>query len=285
MNIAPLKQSKFSSFLRRRAGWAPRTYSFIRNLLEFEIYKVSLNLYLVIYKKSGFALFFPFKQVGANINTQLGFFREKDGFLNHYTEKYLYDNFEIPFDWDVVDCGAYVGGLSLAVARKHQGRIFAIEPSPFNFRALQLNLIAHNSSHFVTAHNYALGAEISSGTLHISVTGQDDSLLSVDEISDDFHSTHLVKIRTFSDFAFAHDLNLDKTFLKIEAEGAELEVLQGMRESLPRVISLDVSAEMYGKSPLPEVLVFLSNNGFMCKPATIGIGGEPISVIAYRNWG
>lgn len=285
MKFALLLKSKFSIYLRRNAELALRTYSFIRNLFLFEVSKASPNLFLVIHKRSGFALFFPFKQLGANINTQLGFFREKGGFLNHYIDKYLYDNFEIPSDWDVVDCGAYIGGLSLAVARKHQGRVFAIEPSPFNFRSLQLNLMVHNCSHIVTAHNFAFGAEAGSGTLHISVTGQDDSLLSVDEISDDFHSDQLVTITTFSDFALEYNLDLDKTFLKVEAEGAELEVLLGMRRCLPRVISVDVSAEMYGKTPLPEVLDFLSRSGYVCKPATFGISGEPISVIAYRNWG
>lgn len=264
-------------------GWAPRTYSFFRNKIEFEISKVSVNLYLVAHKKSMFSLFFPFKRLDTNVNTQLGFFREKKGFRGHYIEKYLYDNFEIPSDWDVVDCGAYIGGFSLAIAENHKGRVFAVEPSPFNFRALQLNIISHNCSNIVTAYNFAFGAKLTSGTLHISVTGQDDSLLEVDEILDDFHSVELVEIWTFSDFANTHHLDLNKTFLKVEAEGAELDVLLGMRESLPRVISLDVSAEMYGKSPLQEVLIFLSHQGFICKPAMLGRGGEPISVIAYRN--
>jgi hypothetical protein len=61
------------------------------------------------------------------------------------------------------------------------------------------------------------------------------------------------------------DLGNEKiTLLKLEAEGAELEVLKGCTEILDRIqyISADLGFERGGESPLPEVTNFLNNYGF-----------------------
>jgi len=257
------------------------SFSWLRNLLSFKITEIERNLYLVKDKKSGFYLYFPFKNLSRVINTQLSFLRGGGGFFNHYREKYLYDGFEIPTDWDIVDCGAYVGGFSLSVSPLHHGRIFSLEPSPYNFRALVENIELHKVGRIIKPLNIGLG-KCSGGTLfHISVSGQDDSSLSVDEKIDDFHETVEVHQVSFSDFAKANNLRLDKTFLKLEAEGEELSIIQGFNGSLPAVISVDVSAEFFGKSPILEVKKLLTELGYHCKTATSGPRGEPVALISY----
>jgi FkbM family methyltransferase len=269
--------------IRQRKDLARGKLSYLRNIFQFKIENISENLYLVTNRRTGLGLYFPFKHLDNKINTQLGFFREKEGFFAHYIQKYLYSGFVIPKDWDVVDCGAYIGGFSLAVREERIGRVFAIEPSPYNFQALKNNISAHDTKKTISAHNVALGSASGLGTLHISVTGQDDSILGVDESLDNFHLERTVEIQTFHEFALFHCLNLDKTFLKVEAEGAEIQVLEGMGQSLPKAISLDVSAEMFGKSPVSEVMSYLTSRGFICQAPTIGIHGEPIALFALRT--
>ena len=58
---------------------------------------------------------------------------------------YCLDGFKIPPDWDVIDCGAYVGWFSLELAEAgHGGRIFSVEPSSKTFIALQKNIQEKN---------------------------------------------------------------------------------------------------------------------------------------------
>ena len=274
---------KILHHLKGRKDLARGKLSFLRNLCQFKIENISENLYLVTHRRTGLELYFPFKHLDNKINTQLGFFREKEGFFAHYIQKYLYSGFVIPKDWDVVDCGAYVGGFSLAVTEERTGRVFAIEPSPYNFQALENNISTYDTKKIISAYNVALGSASGLGTLHISVTGQDDSILGVDERLDDFHLEKTVEIQTFHEFTLFHCLNLDRTFLKVEAEGAELQVLEGMGPSLPKAISLDVSAEMFGKSPVLEVMSYLTTRGYSCQAPTIGIHGEPIALLALRT--
>ena len=197
--------------------------------------------------------------------------------------KYLYDGFTIPLDWNVIDCGAYIGGFSLSTNRKHAGSIYCLEPSPYNFKALELNVGLHRENRNIKCLNIALGETTEKSALHISGTGQDDSILGIDNAEDDFHETVDVQVYSFSDLASKLELNLDKTILKLEAEGSELAVINGLGNKLPAVITIDVSAEMFGKSPLVEVASLLDGMGYSISNPTFGINDEPIALICHRQ--
>ena len=65
------------------------------------------------------------------------------------------------------------------------------------------------------------------------------------------------------DFLFKKfSINANKVFLKLEAEGFEFEILKGLKEQRPRCISVDISPEMNGKSPIEGVTNYLIRKGY-----------------------
>jgi len=51
-------------------------------------------------------------------------------------------------------------------------------------------------------------------------------------------------------------------FVKLEAEGVEIEVFEGLGELKPRKFAIDVSPERNGESPGPELTVRLEELGY-----------------------
>jgi hypothetical protein len=54
----------------------------------------------------------------------------------------------------------------------------------------------------------------------------------------------------------------DNTFVKIEAEGFELEIVKGMKVFRPRMIVVDVTPERFGESPREQVQAVLLERGY-----------------------
>ena len=261
-------------------SWLSSNFRYRQILSKFDITQVDKNIFYVQSKESKFGLHFPFKRLTKSIWTQLLFVSDRNGYLNHYMEKYCYDGFVIPDYWDVIDCGAYVGGFSLAVAQKNNARIFAVEPSPHNFHALTLNLELLNTKKNILPLNFGLGDQFAKRKLHISSTGQDDSLIGVDDKFDDTGSSEIVEIHTLSDLISKNKIDVTQCFLKVEAEGFEPEVIAGLGNFRPAVISIDVSSERFGQSPLKQLIEQLEGMGYGChEPSREGV--EPIAMISY----
>ena len=122
----------------------------------------------------------------------------------------------------VVDVGAHIGFFASKAARivGPTGRVIALEPSPENLPFLRRNA-ARNGSGNVAVHNMAASGETGSRTFNI--TGSSDS--------DGFYPHPLTDtVETFE----VDTVRLDDLVegpvdaVKIDVEGAELEVLDGM---------------------------------------------------------
>jgi FkbM family methyltransferase len=168
----------------------------------------------------------------------------------------------------VLDIGAHHGLYSLLASKRvgPSGRVFSFEPSPRERRALHLHL-ALNLCRNVTVQGVALGSEETEATLHVvqgSQTGC-NSLRPPEVIS----STASIRVRVTSLDAWLKLNNIGKVdFIKLDVEGAELEVLKGAERLLdnrPRPVILaevqDVRTAPWGYRA-KEILNYLSTKEY-----------------------
>jgi FkbM family methyltransferase len=172
--------------------------------------------------------------------------------------KQLGDDYLLPLldfrDGDVVlDCGANVGDLKLYF--RHIGvavEYIGIEPGPGEFQVLERNVAPSR------AINVGLWNEDGELTFYVSSGGADSSLIEPPA----YDSVVTVPTRRLDGLVDYPRIKL----LKLEAEGAEPEVIEGSSGLFDRLeyIAADLGAER-GKvqsSTLPEVTNYLLANGF-----------------------
>jgi FkbM family methyltransferase len=164
----------------------------------------------------------------------------------------------------VVDCGANVGDLSLYF--KHKKiliNLIAIEPSPLEYECLQKNVLNtknynRSSGQDISTMNVGLFDTEKTLDFYVSSEGADSSLISPKEF------TNIVKVNV-------HRLdellpNRKIKLLKLEAEGAEPEVLLGCENILDNIeyISADLGFErgIDESSTLVPVVNYLLSHGF-----------------------
>lgn len=176
--------------------------------------------------------------------------------------QYLLDQIDFTDGDRIIDVGANSGDLALSFrAMQRKVHIEAFEPSPGDFTALQQNLANCSAVIGYNAHQVALWSENSDGlTFYLKPRKADSSILPIEG------ATGQIKVpgRRLDDILTSTSVHY--RLLKLEAEGAEPEILQGAENILPFVdyISVDVGFER-GKaalSTLPEVTNFLSARGF-----------------------
>ncbi|MDQ4073333.1 MAG: FkbM family methyltransferase [Thermoproteota archaeon] len=157
----------------------------------------------------------------------------------------------------VVDIGAAFGFYSILASKKagETGRIIAIEPQPDNFAMLNLN-IGLNKLTNVTTLNYAVYSKEEELPLYSSY-----SILS--ERSEK-NKMDFVKVKGFTLDYLLRDLNGIKkvNWIKIDVEGAELDVLRGAHHTLSESNNLSLLIEVHGKDNLPHIINLLNSYNF-----------------------
>ena len=125
----------------------------------------------------------------------------------------------------VIDVGAFIGYYTLLAAKRvgNSGRVLAFEPSPTAFSLLLKNIKINNWNN-IKAFNYAVSDKNGKKIFDLS-------RLSFAHTK----SSNTVVVNTVSIDSFLHSLSIDDVDLvKIDVEGAELEVLRGMKRILSR---------------------------------------------------
>ena len=212
---------------------------------------------LIKNKVSGASAFFPYMQRTHFNNIQL--YILWNGFHKHMTEKYLDGDFQIREGDTVIDCGGFVGGFSIAAGKMGAARSVYVEPTPLSRRCAELNFILHDFR-TVSVHACALGETSGTAQLNLSLSMADNSLIEPDEGAT--HESITVDIMTVDQIAEIEALDPETTFVKIEAEGFELEIVKGMKTFRPRIIVVDVTPERFGESPRDEVQANLAEHGY-----------------------
>ena len=167
----------------------------------------------------------------------------------------------------VIDCGANIGDLEIFFNEiKIDINYIAYEPSPLEFYCLKKNLLLKKSRCF----NYALFDKEDILKFYISSEYADSSLIKIKKF------THEKNVQAKRLDSIIDELKLEKIkLLKLEAEGAEPEVLLGCGDKLQNIqyISADLGFErgIQQESTLPNVSNILIEKGF-----------EMISIISPR---
>jgi FkbM family methyltransferase len=170
----------------------------------------------------------------------------------------------------VLDIGAHHGLYSLLASKKvgPQGRVIAFEPSPRERKALRLNL-ALNWSRNVSVYKVALGSEAGEADFFV-VEGTETGCNSLrpPNLKTGTYRPIQIRVAVLDDWLPEHKIEL-VDFIKIDAEGAELEVLRGASKLLstrPRPVLLVEIAEVrtapWGYSAR-ETIHFLQEMGYV----------------------
>jgi FkbM family methyltransferase len=178
----------------------------------------------------------------------------------------------------VIDVGANRGQFCLAVASAADGaRIVAIEPIPTEADRLRRVMSGYAS---LTVIECAVGARAGIADLHLSSALDSSSLLAMTSLQEElFPATHPagvlpVEVRTLDEIAAEVPIG-QRTLLKVDVQGCELQVFEGAPRTLARTLWVwcEVSfVELYVAQPLAgDVVAFLYRAGF--RLASVG---EPV---------
>jgi FkbM family methyltransferase len=143
----------------------------------------------------------------------------------------------------VIDVGANVGILTRQFCRQvgHGGKVFAFEPDPFIFQHLKFNTRSFANLQLTQC---AISDNHEPALLHLnSISGTGNSLLNKAD-SEKSVSVPCVSLDEFLDKAGNPVVSL----IKIDVEGAELNVLRGMRQTISRLPGLLIIIEYCPKN-------------------------------------
>lgn len=172
-------------------------------------------------------------------------------------------------DGFLLDIGANAGQSALSFRAVNRGRILSVEPNPDHERDLRM------VGRLIKDFDYrmcAVGAEDGRATLFIPVYGQieltgEASLLAGDAGRGFWVESHTggdsseLELREIEvDVIRIDDLALEPAYVKIDVEGAEMDALRGMEETLMAnkpILMIEGSDTSYG-----ELLPWLEERGF-----------------------
>jgi len=157
----------------------------------------------------------------------------------------------------VVDVGAFLGEFSLAAAR-HAGEVLAIEPDPKSFRCLSLQTADRDN--IIVLNELPLN-ERTTLSFKSATDGSESSVINVDR--GEYEEVEILAKPLDDIFAEQGITHVD--FMKIDAEGAEPEVLRGLQETKVDKLVIDVGKERNGAGTENEVREILEDRGYDCR--------------------
>jgi FkbM family methyltransferase len=168
----------------------------------------------------------------------------------------VYDKILKPSGGIVIDVGSHVGTFAIKWAGKSK-MVLAIEPEINNHNLIKDNL-RRNGIGNVMVINEALSSYCGKDTLNISKRSSCHSL-----VYDVGAKQVQVTVNTLDRLLASFDMGEEPIdFIKIDAEGAELKVLQGAWQTLKRTSKVSVAVYHTKHNEMQEVIDLLLNHGF-----------------------
>lgn len=159
--------------------------------------------------------------------------------------------------WTVVDVGAHVGVYTIEVARivGKTGTVVAIEPEPDNFEMLKFH-VALNKLKNIIPLRLALGSRLGYTKLFRYATPH--NVIS-DILNTQNSSARAVKVPIVTLDYVCQKLALkDVDLMKLDVEGAEVEVIRGMKRIFPQ----HIVGEWHGVARLHKLKTLLQERGY-----------------------
>ena len=173
--------------------------------------------------------------------------------LNSLQQEYRTNNLILPEYSSIIDIGANIGEFSMFWEDRNFN-VISFEPEELEFKALQRNLKSND------IYNFGLWHENCTLKFYHSNETGDSSFIKGN--TNDNYSELLVKTLDSFSFYQEHTIGL----IKLEAEGAEPEIIKGGIETFKRAhfVTCDVGLErgFNNSSTIVEVTSLLSNIGF-----------------------
>jgi len=184
-----------------------------------------------------------------------------------YLENVYERNYSIHPNDIVIDVGANVGIFTVKSSIKvgQAGKVYAIEPIEENFKLLKNNCDVNNLVNVVCIRK-ACGSKSGKAIMLKSRSSALHSLkdFGVANIKNSEFSQEEVEVDCETLDNICKELGVSRIdFLKIDVEGAELEVLKGAEESLK--ITRNIAMELHYEGEDEEVRRFLEERGFTVK--------------------
>jgi len=168
----------------------------------------------------------------------------------------------------VLDVGANIGEFTKACINRSVGTVYAFEPDEVPLACLKVNI----TSDTVKIYGFPLG-EVNETRLFYSAPKNADSSLIKPRTKS---KKKLIDIYTLDSIPFSFGES-NSVLLKMDAEGAEPEVLKGATLTLAKIkwVAIDVGPEREGKGTYREVQEILKQSGFkVWKYSTWIVHGE-----------
>ena len=269
-----IKQRKFGELFFRSKLYAAESYGSLKYELAGKLNRERLRLVSV----NGFKMYIHLDDKG--ISKDLYLFKSRERFAFEFLKKFLQD------DEIVLDIGANIGYyVLLEHERAPKGRIFACEPSKFNRDLLAMNLQL-NGVNNAEVFPYALGER----------TQEKREFYIYERTNWASFNKHLrapvkdivyVDTMTLDDFQVKHMEGLMPTVLRMDVEGAELEIIKGAERTLraaKRVkVFMEIHPHLLGRKKVDELLDLLHGHGFEiraivneCQPYLYGFLSDKI---------
>jgi FkbM family methyltransferase len=190
--------------------------------------------------------------------------------IDHNMCKYLsYDSADVCADDKVIDVGAFIGAVSIGIA-KQGAEVIAVEPSERNAECIRRNAIEFDVTDLVTVVQKPVYSNQTTMDLNLSEDPTDNSLITTDT-----SQIKIEKVETTTIDLLAAKYNFSQIdLLKMDAEGVEPEVWEGVSETPIKQVSIDCSAERNGQATFDELHKIATQRGYKTTRADNEVGWD-----------
>jgi FkbM family methyltransferase len=203
---------------------------------------------------------------------------------NHMTirEDDIIENFQPKSEGIVVDVGAHYGRYTLIAAKRigPKGKVIAIEADPKNFDMLNKNIKLNELSEHVITLNFAATSNKSKVKLSIPEKKSGHTIYS-SIIPDRAPTEKFIEVNanTLDNLLHENGISIEEVnWIKIDVEGAELEVLKGATSVLSKNKDISLLIEIHnienGKNLYRPIMDLLDNYNFKKEFEKIHSTGE-----------
>lgn len=187
----------------------------------------------------------------------------------------------------VLDLGANIGYYALLESAivGPDGKIFAVEPSPLNYRVLKENINLNGCTNIET---FSIAMGDYNGKARMFVSNRSNwSRLVEKNLEDQIDETVMVDISTVDEFLKGR---LRPSLIRMDVEGYEINILRGMKQTLKNdrlSIFVEFHPTLMSEQECTESFDILEENGFEVKYCLLNPSLEQnfFARFAYKNLG